>query len=114
MSKTVDLQDGIFSVAVRKAIDEMENDLVVSRWCDSSPGTVCDIAIQPGENDSIFRDVRFISNSGIEPEQIFASIIRLGGENGWFSYTFLWKLRGWLDIAAGGNGLNRHPGVTVG
>ncbi len=102
-----DIQPDSFAVAVRKAIDEMENDLVVSRWCDSSPGMACDITIQAEENESIFRDVRSISFAGIAPAEIFASIIRLGGENGWFSYTFLWRLRGWIDIAAGGYGLNR-------
>jgi hypothetical protein len=96
-----------FPAAVRKAINELEHDLVLSRWCDSSPGAVCDINMHAGPGDSIFRDVRTISVAGMDPDQIFASIIRLGGKNGWFSYTFLWKLRGWMDKAVGGYGLNR-------
>jgi uncharacterized protein YbjT (DUF2867 family) len=101
------LQPESFPVAVYKAINEQEHDLVLSRWCDSSPGAVCDINVHAGAGEPIFRDVRTASVVGIDPEQIFASIISLGGENGWFSYTFLWKLRGWLDKAIGGYGLNR-------
>lgn len=58
---------------------------------------------------TIFSDIRTISIAGIQPEQIFCSIVSLGGEKGWFPYTFLWKLRGWLDKAAGEYeyGLNR-------
>jgi len=96
-----------FQQAVRQAIHELENDLVLSRWCDSSPGAACDINIQADPDATIFRDVRTIAITGMDPEQVFSSIIGIGGENGWFSYTFLWRLRGWLDKAAGGYGLNR-------
>lgn len=96
-----------FREAVHKAFDELEKDLVLSRWCDSSPGSVCDINVQLEPSATVFRDVRTVSIAGLAPEQVFASIIGLGGENGWFSYTFLWRLRGWLDKAAGGYGLNR-------
>jgi len=96
-----------FQQAVLQAIHELENDLVISRWCDSSPGAVCDISDQADPGASIFRDVRTISIAGMVPEQVFTSIIGIGGENGWFTYTFLWKLRGWMDKAAGGYGLNR-------
>ena len=101
------IQPMAFQQAVHEAIDELEKDLVLSRWCDSSPGSVCDINIQLEPDATVFRDVRTVSIAGLPPEQVFASIIGLGGENGWFSYTFLWRLRGWLDKAAGGYGLNR-------
>ena len=102
-----EIQPMSFQQAVGQAIREMEQDLVISRWCDSSPGAACDVSEQPNPGQSIFRDVQTVPFAGVKAEQVFASIISLGGENGWFSYTFLWQLRGWLDKAVGGYGLNR-------
>lgn len=31
----------------------------------------------------------------------------VGGEHGWYSAAWLWKIRGWLDRLAGGPGLRR-------
>ena len=101
------IQPAPFHHAVQKAICELENDLVISRWCDSSGGAVCDILEQTNPNESIFRDVRTLSFAGIPAEQVFTSVTRLGGKNGWASYNFLWQLRGWIDKAVGGYGLNR-------
>lgn len=41
------------------------------------------------------------------PAQAFAPIRRIGGRNGWYAWSFLWKLRGWLDLMLGGVGLRR-------
>lgn len=41
------------------------------------------------------------------PEIAFAPVLRLGGRNGWYYGTWLWRLRGWLDLLVGGVGLRR-------
>jgi uncharacterized protein YbjT (DUF2867 family) len=41
------------------------------------------------------------------PAAAFAPIRRIGGEQGWYAYSWLWKLRGWLDLLVGGVGLRR-------
>lgn len=89
------IEPAAFIDCVRKACVELENDLVVSRWCDSSAGAVCDIVERAAPQDSIFRDVRTVPFRGIPVEQ------------GWFAYNFLWQLRGLLDKLVGGYGLNR-------
>ncbi len=46
------------------------------------------------------------------PDAAFAPIQRIGGQTGWYYGRWLWKLRGWLDLLAGGAGLRRgrrHP-----
>ncbi len=46
------------------------------------------------------------------PERVFAAVERIGGENGWYAYDWLWQLRGALDLAVGGVGMRRgrsHP-----
>jgi hypothetical protein len=100
------IQPAPFHRGVQKAIIELENDLVISRWCDSFGGAACDNLGQTNPNESIFRDVRTRSFAGIPAEQDFTSVTRLGGKNGWASYNFLWQLRGWIDKALGGYGLN--------
>lgn len=101
-----------FVEAVRQAGYELEHDQVISRWCDASPGTACDISEQERRSPLFFHDVRTMSTAGISRERIFASLCALGGDKGWLSYNLLWQLRGLIDKLLGGCGLNRgrrHP-----
>jgi uncharacterized protein YbjT (DUF2867 family) len=54
---------------------------------------------------------RFIDTRSIRvaapPAAAFEPILRIGGENGWYYADVLWKLRGFLDLLAGGIGLRR-------
>jgi uncharacterized protein YbjT (DUF2867 family) len=48
----------------------------------------------------------------VPPFAAFAPVQRIGGEAGWYYGNFLWRLRGFLDLLAGGIGLRRgrsHP-----
>jgi hypothetical protein len=53
--------------------------------------------------------------------EVLDNIWRIGGGQGWYYGTFLWKIRGYLDKAAGGTGLRRgrrsptdiHPGDAL-
>ncbi len=56
---------GPFDESVRRAMDELENDLVISRWCDSSAGIACDIPEQSEPGRTIFRDQRQTSFAGL-------------------------------------------------
>ena len=51
-------------------------------------------------------------------EEVWATICRIGGRNGWYFAQPLWRLRGMMDRAVGGPGLRRgrrHPtGLRVG
>ena len=96
-----------FAESVRKAMDELENDLVISRWCDSSAGIACDIPEQSEPGRTIFRDERQMSFAGLPAARVFAAMVSLGGENGWFAHNFLWRVRGLMDKLVGGYGLNR-------
>jgi hypothetical protein len=41
------------------------------------------------------------------PEDVFATVSRIGGDTGWYGADWLWRLRGALDRLAGGPGLRR-------
>ena len=43
----------------------------------------------------------------VPPALAFAPIQRIGGGNGWYFANFLWQIRGFLDLLAGGVGLRR-------
>ena len=43
----------------------------------------------------------------VSPAAAFAPIRRIGGDTGWYYGNVLWRLRGYLDLLAGGVGLRR-------
>ncbi len=46
------------------------------------------------------------------PEDVFATVVGIGGSRGWFSPLFLWQVRGAIDLLFGGIGPRRgrrHP-----
>jgi hypothetical protein len=43
----------------------------------------------------------------VPPSEAFAPVRRIGGDTGWYYGNVLWRLRGFLDLLAGGVGLRR-------
>ncbi|MEW6595050.1 MAG: SDR family oxidoreductase [Thermodesulfobacteriota bacterium] len=93
--------------AVRLALAEIEQNQVVSRWCDSSAGAACDIEGEDDLASAILRDRRVVPLGDLSPAAVYAAATAIGGEQGWFTYNILWRLRGLIDKAVGGYGLNR-------
>lgn len=103
-----DLVPMSYGQTVLKAIQDIEKNQVLSRWCDSSGGAVCDI--DGGQEDlaaALFTDRRTRDFGDLPPARVFASVERIGGRSGWFTYDWLWVLRGAMDKALGGYGLSR-------
>jgi uncharacterized protein YbjT (DUF2867 family) len=92
--------------AVKKAVLEIEQNQVISRWSDAD-GTIWDKNHQKEINDAIFVDRKEADISSYDKQKVFQAIKSIGGENGWFDYDFLWEIRGIIDKALGGIGLNR-------
>ena len=94
--------------SVRHALEELEQDQILSRWCDSSSEKACDIKDFDDPTGAILRDVRIISfDQGDDQESVFKAVCAIGGPNGWFRYNILWRIRGILDKMVGGYGLSR-------
>ncbi len=51
--------------------------------------------------------IRGRSASPVPPAAAFAPIRRIGGTTGWYYGTWMWRLRGFLDLLVGGVGLRR-------
>ncbi len=93
--------------AVKDALRDVEESVESCRWCDSYSNInsrIEDEAIVPS---GILFDRREVIFDGLSPEAVFSSVLDTGGKNGWFSYTFLWQIRGLMDKFVGGYGLNR-------
>ena len=103
-----EIQPMPFKQTVAGAIQELEHNQVLSRWCDSSSSQACDIKDFDNPAGAILRDTRIVPFiNGELPEDVFQSACAVGGPNGWFKYNYLWRIRGAIDKIIGGYGLNR-------
>ena len=92
-----------FHVAVARAIETIEHEEVISRWTDSI-GTVSRSNPDEEISRSVFRDIRRESFGEIPPQKIFRAVKSIGGDQGWFHFDLLWRIRGLMDKLAGGFG----------
>ncbi len=95
-----------FLVAVKKAVEMIEANQVISRWSDNS-GKIWDRNHSKEIADAIFFDRKEKDISNLSKKNIYKTFTSIGGENGWFDYDFLWETRGFIDKMIGGVGLNR-------
>ncbi len=97
-----------FESAVKKAIQEIEQNQVFSRWSDS--GGKHDMWEKQHKDDpssSVLLDRQSMPIGNIPRETIYRTFCSIGGKEGWFGYDWLWEVRGWIDKMLGGAGLNR-------
>ncbi len=106
--------------AVRRALESEERQAAATRWSDalSSAGALPSWGgVRFG---SRLVDSRTVSVAA-PPAAAFEPIQRIGGDTGWYAWSWLWRLRGFLDLLAGGVGMRRgrpsptelHVGDTV-
>ncbi len=97
--------------AMAQAITNEEQEFAATRWSDalSAGGERRDGGgVRFGTRLVDSRTVRV----GVPTEIAFKPIARIGGRVGWYFATWLWRLRGFLDLLSGGVGLRRgrrHP-----
>jgi uncharacterized protein YbjT (DUF2867 family) len=103
----------VFSVSPR-SVDESiaralvfeDNEFAETRWSD---------AFSAGGEEKSWGGVRFGSRLvdsrtrtvDLTAAQAFVPIRRIGGKTGWYYGNFLWKIRGFMDLLAGGVGVRR-------
>jgi len=97
--------------AIRRALANEDREFAETHWSD---------AMSSGVPAKSWHGVRFgarrIDSRAVDldtsPVQAFAPVARIGGTSGWYYANALWRLRGLIDLAAGGIGLGRsrrHP-----
>jgi uncharacterized protein YbjT (DUF2867 family) len=98
-----------FDEAVRLALTRIRDADVATRWSGASLlGAPSDpLPSDPAwSGGSLYEDVREVRTDA-SPEQVWAAVERIGGENGYYSADFLWEVRGLLDRLIGGVGIRR-------
>ncbi len=113
INKILNIKPIDYKQAVQKAFQKIEQNSIVSSWKDSLiSGRFSKRLSQYIEVPQFgcFKDIkkRTIKNETQTIKRIWA----IGGENGWYYGTILWKIRGLIDKAVGGIGLRRgrrHP-----
>jgi hypothetical protein len=92
--------------AIASALRNEDKELAATRWSDafSSGGT----SRQWGGTrfGNRLMDSRCV-RVNVPPAMAFEPIRRIGGATGWYYANWLWRLRGWLDLLAGGVGMRR-------
>jgi uncharacterized protein YbjT (DUF2867 family) len=95
------------SEAIALALRNEDSHFVQTRWSDALSATAS--AARPwggarfGNRLVDSRSVRVAAS----PAKVFAAVERIGGQTGWYYATWLWTLRGWLDLLVGGVGMRR-------
>jgi uncharacterized protein YbjT (DUF2867 family) len=89
--------------ALRKGAAATGDEGLEERWTDS----LADVDYCEDESTmraARYRDERRQDIGGLSLPQVFRSALALGGENGWFKFDLLWRVRGFLDKLLGGFG----------
>jgi uncharacterized protein YbjT (DUF2867 family) len=92
--------------AVARALRDEDREVAATRWFDSlsSSGPAREWGgVRFGNRLVDSREVRV----AVPPTLAFAPIRRIGGQVGWYCADWLWSLRGWIDLVAGGVGMRR-------
>jgi uncharacterized protein YbjT (DUF2867 family) len=92
--------------AIARAIQNEDREFASTRWSD---------AISSAGSPPAWGGIRFgtrlvdsrVARVEATPVEAFAPIRRIGGANGWYFGSWLWRLRGFVDLLFGGVGLRR-------
>ena len=96
--------------AIERALVKEDREFAQTHWSDATPRD------RAKDWHGVRFGVRRVDSRAVEmnvsPQRAFAPIARIGGTTGWYYANALWRLRGALDLLAGGAGLRRgrrHP-----
>ena len=104
--KTFDIRPMGIEDALRHALANEDSEFAATRWSDalSSAGEV------PSWGGVRF-GARLVDSRTAQvnrpPAIAFGPIRRIGGDTGWYAWNWLWRLRGAMDLLAGGVGMRR-------
>lgn len=97
-----------YEEAVKRALDKITDPREIeTTWNDallSSKGDEQPVELETKEGLNIERRFRIVEAS---PEKVFKAFTSLGGEKGWLTFEWAWKLRGIADRMVGGVGFRR-------
>lgn len=105
-NSTFDMQPRGVAAAVQRALENEDNEFAVTRWSD---------ALSSGGHQKRWGGEKF-GNRLVDSRTItidvpapaaFKPVRRIGGKTGWYYGNWLWQIRGFMDLLAGGVGIRR-------
>ncbi len=113
VAKLLNIQPISYEKAVEGAFDAIAQNILISSWKDSVISGNMSKKVSKHINVPHFGCLKDIKSNSFESrKKTLNKIWALGGKNGWYRYTILWKIRGYIDKLVGGIGLRRgrtHP-----
>lgn len=107
IKKYLDIELLSFRDALIRALSREEMDLISTRWTDAYPPAHT-LAIKLNElNYATKYRSSFIILTHKNPAEIFKSVCKIGGENGWFTNTWIGRFYSFLDNFLMGGGSSR-------
>ena len=95
--KHIDFKTIHFKVSLLRALSREEHDKIATRWSDAYP-PAHELSMKLSE---LSPRPKYASTFSIltkkEPSAIFESICQIGGRQGWFNSSWMWRLRGRID-----------------
>ena len=113
LQELLGIQPHTYEEAIDMAFKKIEQNLVVSSWKDSMVSGRFDQNLESFiqvPKYGVLTDKKELQI--VDREAVLDNIWRIGGENGWYYGSWLWRIRGLLDKLSGGVGLRRgrtHP-----
>lgn len=124
IQKAIPLKTIGYKEAVRLAFQKISQNIVLSSWKDAMSSSGSNLMNIENFIDvphhGCFKDHKEVILNR-PAEEVLENIWRIGGTQGWYYGTILWKIRGYMDKAVGGIGLRRgrrspteiHPGDAL-
>ena len=92
--------------AIGRAIRYEDRAFALTRWSDARSSGGDPQSLAEARFGSKLVDARRI-HVEVDPDRAFVSIARIGGDRGWYYATWLWRIRGAIDLLMGGVGMRR-------
>jgi uncharacterized protein YbjT (DUF2867 family) len=92
-----------YEKAVKLALRRIREQAVETRWSDT---TTDEPTYEHQDLRGLIREVRSL-HIETSPAAVFRAFSSLGGERGWLTWNWAWRVRGFLDRLMGGPGLQR-------
>ncbi len=103
---TFDVEPMGIEPAIRRALENEDQEYAMTRWSDALSSSGVPATFSKSSFKARLIDSRTASVP-TSPNNAFRPIARIGGETGWYAWTWLWRVRGFLDLLVGGVGTRR-------
>ena len=92
--------------AISAAIRYEDRTFALTRWSDARSSGGATASLADARFGSKLIDRRQI-HVAVDPDRAFVPIGKIGGDRGWYFGTWLWRIRGAVDLLMGGVGMRR-------